>query len=81
MKPTDRIADPWGVRTPYPAGGEWPARVDTYLGDGLAPEQVQAWVRSASITWAHPETCESYGKDLMGIPRRRSVAALASAGM
>lgn len=22
----DRVADPWGLRTPYAAGAEWPAR-------------------------------------------------------
>jgi hypothetical protein len=22
----DRIADPWGPRTPYPQGGDWPVR-------------------------------------------------------
>lgn len=50
MEPTtDRIAEPWGTRTAYPAGGEWPVRVDSYLGDGLEPGQVQSWVRSASL--------------------------------
>jgi hypothetical protein len=23
----DRVADPWGLRTPYAAGAEWPARM------------------------------------------------------
>ena len=45
----DRIAEPWGERTPFPAGAEWPVRVDTHLGGGLEPEQVRAWVRSASL--------------------------------
>ena len=31
---TDRIADPWGERTPYGAGESWPVRVDTQLADG-----------------------------------------------
>jgi hypothetical protein len=30
----DRIADPWGTRTPYARGAAWPARVDTFLADG-----------------------------------------------
>jgi ferredoxin-nitrate reductase len=41
---TDRIADPWGERTPYAAGDRWPARVDAYTV--AEPER---WVRSASL--------------------------------
>jgi hypothetical protein len=26
----DRISDPWGERTPYGAGEEWPVRVDEH---------------------------------------------------
>jgi ferredoxin-nitrate reductase len=40
----DRIADPWGERTPYAAGGRWPARVDEYT-----VEEPERWVRSASL--------------------------------
>ncbi|MDG4809551.1 hypothetical protein O7634_22615 [Micromonospora sp. WMMD1120] len=29
----DRIAEPWGERTPYGPGQEWPVRVDRYLAD------------------------------------------------
>jgi anaerobic selenocysteine-containing dehydrogenase len=43
---TDRIADPWGARTPIRRGEEWPARVDTFLAAGAEPER---WVQSASI--------------------------------
>jgi anaerobic selenocysteine-containing dehydrogenase len=46
---SDRIADPWGVRTPYSPGQPWPQRVDQFLEDGLAPEQVEAWVQSAAV--------------------------------
>ena len=28
---TDRIAEPWGERTPYAPGEAWPTRVDTHL--------------------------------------------------
>ncbi|MBB6122042.1 molybdopterin oxidoreductase family protein [Nocardiopsis algeriensis] len=49
MPSKDRIAEPWGTRTPYGPGEEWPTRVDTYLGDGSSPDQVDAWVQSASI--------------------------------
>jgi anaerobic selenocysteine-containing dehydrogenase len=40
----ERIADPWGDRTPYPAGGRWPARADRHTV--AEPER---WVRSASL--------------------------------
>jgi anaerobic selenocysteine-containing dehydrogenase len=44
----DRIRDPWGERTPYGRGGDWPVRVDTLLEDGIAEEDVERWVQSAS---------------------------------
>ena len=41
----DRIAEPWGGRTPYGQDQTWPTRVDTYLtGDA-----VDHWVQSASV--------------------------------
>jgi len=43
-----RIADPWGARTPYPRDGEWPARVDRHLAEGVDANAVE-WFRSASI--------------------------------
>jgi ferredoxin-nitrate reductase len=43
----DRIADPWGARTPFPAGGSWPVRVDQYLE--VAEDEVERWVRSACV--------------------------------
>ncbi|WP_028047889.1 molybdopterin oxidoreductase family protein [Cellulomonas sp. URHE0023] len=45
----DRIAEPWGARTPYGPGEPWPVRVDTYLGEGTSSEQVDRWVQSASV--------------------------------
>lgn len=45
----DRIAEPWGGRTPYPRHGTWPTRVDTHLAQGVAENEVQRWVQSASI--------------------------------
>jgi anaerobic selenocysteine-containing dehydrogenase len=41
----DRIAEPWGGRTPYGRGQPWPTRVDTYLSD----DTVDQWVQSASV--------------------------------
>lgn len=47
--PVDRIAQPWGARTPYRRHEPWPARVDTHLAEGVAPEDVERWVQTASI--------------------------------
>ena len=49
MSHADRIADPWGARTPYGAGDEWPAREDIHLEPGLASEDVERWVPAASL--------------------------------
>lgn len=45
----DRIAEPWGARTPYGTGEKWPTRVDTYLAEGVNADEVDRWVQSASI--------------------------------
>ena len=45
---TDRIADPWGVRTPYARGEDWPVRVDEHT-DG----PVDRWVPSACVLCSH----------------------------
>ena len=60
----DRIADPWGPRTPYarlqpardpetaargPDGGAWPVRVDAFLEQGVREADVERWAQSASI--------------------------------
>ncbi|MGX7672616.1 molybdopterin dinucleotide binding domain-containing protein [Plantactinospora sp. DSM 117369] len=66
---TDRIADPWGVRTPYgprEAGGigqvsgepAWPVRVDMFLEPGLSEEDVERWVRSASLLHSNGDAME-----------------------
>jgi ferredoxin-nitrate reductase len=41
----DRISDPWGERTPYGPGEEWPVRVDEHLPAG-EPER---WAQAASL--------------------------------
>jgi anaerobic selenocysteine-containing dehydrogenase len=41
----DRITAPWGERTPYGPGEEWPVRVDEHLPKG-EPER---WARAASV--------------------------------
>ncbi|OLO29559.1 nitrate reductase catalytic subunit [Streptomyces sp. MNU77] len=45
----DRIAQPWGGRTPYDRGEAWPPRVDTYLAEGVESGDVERWVQAASI--------------------------------
>ena len=47
----DRIADPWGRRTPYGAGQAWPVRVDQQVGGGRDGGEVEAerWVPSACV--------------------------------
>jgi hypothetical protein len=40
----DRIAQPWGARVPYGRHRPWPARVDTYLAEGISPDDVDRWV-------------------------------------
>jgi anaerobic selenocysteine-containing dehydrogenase len=49
MTQVDRIADPWGTRTPYGPGEPWPVRVDSYLAGDVGPDEVDRWVQSASI--------------------------------
>ena len=43
-----RIEDPWGARTPYARGADWPARVDEHT-DG----SVERWVQSACVLCSH----------------------------
>jgi len=63
MTRTDRIAEPWGTRTPYPAGGQWPVRVDTHLEDGLDPGDVDRWVQTASILHSNGDALDIAVKD------------------
>jgi ferredoxin-nitrate reductase len=45
----DRIAQPWGDRTPYGRGDLWPVRVDQHLAEEVGEESVERWVQSASV--------------------------------
>ncbi len=45
----DRIAEPWGTRTPYGRHQPWPARQDMHLAEGVRPDDVEQWVQTASI--------------------------------
>ncbi|MGV9413129.1 molybdopterin oxidoreductase family protein [Nocardia sp. NPDC003693] len=44
-----RLGQPWGDRTPYARGAQWPVRVDLQLADGVGVEDVERWVPSASV--------------------------------
>src|SRR3954468_15298585 len=59
----DRIAEPWGTRTPYPRGGQWPIRVDPFLEPGLAEDDVDRWVQSASILHSNGDGMDIAVKD------------------
>jgi anaerobic selenocysteine-containing dehydrogenase len=59
----DRIADPWGKRTPYGPGEEWPVRTDMYLEAGVAPEEVERWVQTASILHSNGDGLDIAVKD------------------
>jgi len=86
----DRIATPWGSRTPYGSGEAWPSRIDTYLADGLAPEQVDQWVPSAAVLHSNGDGLDIAVKDghIVGVRGRadervnhgRSILKTCSAG-
>lgn len=63
MPRTDRIAEPWGARTPYPAGGRWPERVDMRLADDVTPDDVASWVPSASLLHSNGDALDIAVKD------------------
>ena len=68
----DRIADPWGARTPYGRGEAWPARVDTHLEDGVDEQDVDDWVQSASTLHSNGDSFDLAvsGGRLVGIRGR-----------
>ncbi|MCE4269239.1 molybdopterin oxidoreductase family protein [Rhodococcus globerulus] len=59
----DRIAQPWGTRTPYAAGEQWPQRVDQFLASGVEPDSVHRWVQSASILHSNGDALDIAVKD------------------
>jgi anaerobic selenocysteine-containing dehydrogenase len=59
----DRIAEPWGSRTPYGPGQEWPVRVDTHLAPGVAAQAVDRWVPSASVLHSNGDAMDIAVKD------------------
>jgi ferredoxin-nitrate reductase len=71
---TDRIANPWGTRTPFGRGEEWPVRVDQFLEEGLSEGDVDRWVQTASILHSNGDALDIAVKDgrMVGV-RGRSV--------
>ncbi len=59
----DRIANPWGERTPFGRDEEWPVRVDQFLEDSVDEEDVDAWVQTASILHSNGDALDIAVKD------------------
>ena len=59
----DRIANPWGTRTPFGRDGEWPVRVDQFLEEGVDEEDVDDWVQTASILHSNGDAYDVAVKD------------------
>jgi len=68
----DRIGDPWGDRTPYGNGEEWPVRVDMHLEEGIAENDVERWVQSASTLHSNGDAFDLAVRDgrLVGVRGR-----------
>ncbi|MBX9638245.1 MAG: nitrate reductase [Mycobacteriaceae bacterium] len=69
----DRIADPWGTRTPYAPGEPWPERVDEFLAPGVDTESVDRWVQSAAVLHSNGDGLDIAVKDgkIVGVRGRR----------
>ncbi|MFF0492317.1 molybdopterin oxidoreductase family protein [Nocardia sp. NPDC004068] len=70
----DRIAEPWGERTPYGRGDAWPDRVDTHLADGVTPDAVERWVPTASLLHSNGDAMDIAVADgrMVGVRGRAS---------
>src|SRR5215210_8537412 len=71
----DRIAEPWGSRTPYASGEAWPVRIDMHLEPSVDPEEL-TWVETASILHSNGDAMEVGVRDgrmvgVRGIGRSR----------
>ncbi|MDQ4003343.1 MAG: nitrate reductase [Actinomycetota bacterium] len=69
---TDRIANPWGERTPFEPGEAWPVRVDQFLEDGVYEEDIDRWVQTASILHSNGDALDIAvkGGDIVGVRGR-----------
>ena len=68
----DRIADPWGPRSPYAPGDPWPERVNIHLAPGVELDQVQSWTRAASLLHSNGDAMDvaSIGNRIVGVRGR-----------
>ena len=63
MAASDRIAEPWGTRTPYSRGEPWPVRVDLHLQEGVHEADVERWVQTASVLHSNGDAMDIAVKD------------------
>src|SRR5690349_13923790 len=63
MSVRDAIADPWGSRTPFGPGEDWPTRIDQHLAAGVDPADVQRWVRTASLLHSNGDAMDVAVRD------------------
>lgn len=70
--PANRIEDPWGERSPYGPGEQWPIREDMYLEEGLTADDVDRWVQTASILHSNGDGLYTAVKDgrIVGVKGR-----------
>ncbi|OBK14582.1 molybdopterin oxidoreductase family protein [Mycobacterium asiaticum] len=59
----DRIADPWGPRTPYGPGEQWPERIDQFLAHGVEADSVDRWAQSAAVLHSNGDGLDIAVKD------------------
>jgi anaerobic selenocysteine-containing dehydrogenase len=65
----DRIAEPWGERTPYAPSGEagphglWPVRVDQFLEGDLGEASIDRWAQSAAVLHSNGDGLDIAVKD------------------
>jgi ferredoxin-nitrate reductase len=69
---TDRIANPWGERTAFGPGEDWPVKVDQFLEEGVSEDEVDRWVQTASLHHANGDAVDLAIKDgrLVGVRGR-----------
>ncbi len=63
MPRVDRIAEPWGRRTPYGPGEAWPHRVDSFLIEGVSADDVDHWAQSAAVLHSNGDGLDIAVKD------------------
>ena len=54
----DRIANPWGERTPFGPGEQWPVRVDQFLEQDVSEDEVDSWAQTASLHHANGDAMD-----------------------